>query len=208
MWLKKAEDIKSAYLNGDFSSKRKKLRAAGYPEVEEALLKWFKTARDHNVPISGPFMMQRAGELAVKLGIPKGEFKCSNGWLEHFKECHGISFKRICGEEKSVDTESDQMDEWHRSLSMIMKEYTPDHIYNANKTGIFFRCMPDKMLEFKNIDCQGGKQSKERITGLSVQTCPVQTSVRCWSLASRPNPGAFRTLGRFLQSMVPTRKPG
>ena len=165
-WLKKGEDIKNAYLNGDFSSKRKKLRTAGYPEVEEALLKWFKTARDHNVPISGPFMMQRAGELAVKLGIPMGEFKCSNGWLERFKERHGISFKRICGEEKSVDTESDQMDEWHRSLSMIMKEYTPDDIYNAEETGIFFRCMPDKTLEFKNIDCHGGKQSKERITGL------------------------------------------
>ena len=38
-WLKKADDIKNAFLNGDFSAKRKKLRTAGHPEVEEALLK-------------------------------------------------------------------------------------------------------------------------------------------------------------------------
>ena len=165
-WLKKADGIKNAFLNSDFSAKRKKLRTAGYPEVEEALLKWYKTARDHNVPISGPFMMQRAGELAEMLGIPKGEFKCSTGWLDRFKERHGISFKRICGEENAVDTGSDQMEEWHRTLSVILKEYSPDNVYNADETGIFFRCLPDKTLEFKNKDCHGGKQSKERITAL------------------------------------------
>lgn len=165
-WLKKADEIKNAFLTGDFSAKRKKLRTAGYPEVEEALLKWFKTARDHNVPISGPFMMQRAVDLAEKLGVPKGEFKCSNGWLDRFKERHGISFKRICGEENSVVTDSDQMEEWHRTLSIILKEYTPANVYNADETGLFFRCLPDKTLDFKNKDCHGGKQSKERITAL------------------------------------------
>ena len=73
-WLKKADDIKNAFLNGDFSAKHKKLRTAGHPEVEE-FLKWFKTARDNNIPLSGPFMMQRAGELAEKLGVPAGEFQ-------------------------------------------------------------------------------------------------------------------------------------
>ena len=165
-WLKKADDIKNAFLNGDFSAKRKKLRTAGHPEVEEALLKWFKTARDNNIPLSGPFMMQRAGELAEKLGVPAGEFKCSNGWLDRFKDRHGISFKRICGEENSVDTGSEQMEEWHRTLSMILKEYDPKNVYNADETGVFFRCLPDKTLEFKDKDCHGGKQNKERITAM------------------------------------------
>ena len=165
-WLKKAEDIKNAFLNGDYSSKQKKLRAAGFPEVEAALLKWFKTAQDHNVPISGPLMIQRAGELAEKLGVPKGEFKCSTGWLDRFKERHGISFKRVCREENAVDTGSTQMEEWHRTLSIILKEYTPDNVYNADETGLFFRCLPDKTLEFKNKDCHGGKQSKERVTAM------------------------------------------
>ena len=73
-------------------------------------------------------MIQRAGELAKKMGVPKGEFKCSTGWLDRFKERHGISFKRVCGEENAVDTGSTQMEEWHRTLSIILKEYTPDNV--------------------------------------------------------------------------------
>ena len=165
-WLKKADDIKNAFLNGDLSAKCKKLCTAGYPEVEEALLKWFKTARDNNIPLSGPFMMQHAGELAEKLGVPSGEFKCSNGWLDRFKDRHGISFKRICGEENYVDTGSEQMAEWHRTLIMILKKYDPKNVYNTDETGVFFRCLPDKTLEFKDLDCHGGKQKKERITAM------------------------------------------
>ena len=85
-WLKKADDIRNAFLNGEFSSRCKKLCTTGYPEVEEAILKWFKAVQDQNVPISGPIMMQRAEELAEKLGMPKGEFKCSNGWLDPSKK--------------------------------------------------------------------------------------------------------------------------
>lgn len=136
-WVKNADNIKNAFLNGEFSAKRKKLRAAGYPEVEEALLKWFKVARDHDVPISGPVMLEKAGELAEKLGVPKGEFKCSNGWLDRFKDRHGISFKKICGEANSVDTGSDQMEEWHRTLYIILKEYSPENVCNADETGLF-----------------------------------------------------------------------
>ena len=60
-------------------------------------MKWFKVARDNDIPISGPIMIQKARQLAEKLGVPKGEFKCSNGWLDWFKVRHGISFKKICG---------------------------------------------------------------------------------------------------------------
>ena len=140
-WLKKADGIKNAFLNGDFSAKRKKLPTAGDPEVEEALLKWFKTARDHNIPLSGPFMMQLAGELAEKLGVPAGESKWSNGWLDRFKDRHGISFKHICREENSVDSGIEQIEEWHQTLSMILKEYDPKNVYNADKTGVFFRSL-------------------------------------------------------------------
>ena len=106
-WVKKAAEIKNSYLNGDYNSKRKRLRPAGYPEVEKALLKWFKSARDVNVPISGPFLMEKANDLAKLLGVPDGQFKISSGWLERFKERHGISFKKVC----SVDLASDQKEE-------------------------------------------------------------------------------------------------
>ena len=49
---------------------------------------------------------------------------------------------------------------------MILKEYDPKNVYNADETGVFFRCLPDKTLEFKDKDCHGGKQNKERITAM------------------------------------------
>ena len=61
--VKTAAEIKNSYLNRDYKSKRKPLRPAGYPEVEEALLKWFKSARDVNVPISCPFLKRKRVSL-------------------------------------------------------------------------------------------------------------------------------------------------
>ena len=55
-WLKKADNIKSILLIGYFSAKPKKILAATYPEVKEALLKWFKTSLDNNVPVAIPFI--------------------------------------------------------------------------------------------------------------------------------------------------------
>ena len=37
-------------------------------------------------------------------------------------------------------------------------------VFNADETGLFYLCLPDKTLSFKGQQCSGGKQSKERIT--------------------------------------------
>ena len=69
--------------------------------------------------------MEKASDLDKLLGVPDGQFKISSGWLERFKERHGISFKKVCGKEKSVDLASDQMEEWHRTLSVLLKYPSP-----------------------------------------------------------------------------------
>ena len=193
-WIKKADEIKNSYLSGDFSSTRKKLRTAGYPEVEEALLTWFKSARDNNVPISGPFMMSKAEEFACRLGVPDGQFKCSCGWLERFKQRHGISFKHVCGEEKSVDINSNEMEEWQRTLSILLKEYMPEDVYNADETAIFYRLLPDKTLEFKNVNCHGGKQSKERITALVCANMNGTDKLPLYILGKSAKPRCFKNV--------------
>lgn len=101
-------------------------------------------------------MTEKARDLAKRLGVPQGLFKVSSGWLERFKERHGISLKKVCGEEKSDDVPSDQMEEWQRTLSLLMREYKPDDIYNADESGLFYRLLPDRTLEFKIVDFHGG----------------------------------------------------
>lgn len=39
---------------------RKKMRTAAYKVTEEAVLQWFKTARDQNVPVFGPLFITKA----------------------------------------------------------------------------------------------------------------------------------------------------
>lgn len=47
---------------------------------------------------------------------------------------------------------------------MLLKDYSPRNIFNADETGIFFRALPNKTLTLKHEKCTGGKLSKERLT--------------------------------------------
>lgn len=50
-------------------------------------------------------------------------------------------------------------------LNVIARsKHTSRHTFNADETGLFFKCLPDRTLTFKNEKCHGGKLSKERIT--------------------------------------------
>ncbi|XP_062567409.1 tigger transposable element-derived protein 4-like [Saccostrea cucullata] len=161
-WLKNAEKIKLAYEESSFGPQRKKMRKATYENTEQAVLQWFKAARDKNIPVSGPLLMAKSEEFATQLGDT--EFKYSMGWLDRFKERHAITFKRVCGESNSVNEKSTAMTEWSSNLKTLLDKYNPSDIYNADETGLFFRLLPDKTLEFKGVDCHGGKSSKDRLT--------------------------------------------
>jgi hypothetical protein len=127
---------------------RKRDKKARFPEVEEALLRWFTNARCQNVTISGDTMREEARQFASDLGVPQCDFDCSVGWLERFKVRHGIvEFKRVCGESKSGNHSSENMDVWKSRLSTILKDYHPNDIFNADETGIFYRLQPGKTLE-------------------------------------------------------------
>jgi len=111
-------------------------------------------------------MRENAKYFATKLGISDLEFDCSSVWLERFKVRHDISFKRVCGEANYVETNSIEMENWQTKLSKILQDYNPDQIYHADETGIFYRLLLDKTLEFKNVSCNGGKLSKDRLTAM------------------------------------------
>ena len=162
-WIKSADKIKEMCEN--CGSARKRLRTCKHPDVEDALFSWFKEARDKQIPLSGPILQNRAVKLAADLG--HSDFKCSDGWLSRFKERHAISFRVLSGEAASVQTDSAQLETWHSvTLPSIMSKYSPDNIYNADETGLFFKLQPNKSLVYKGERCHGGKQSKDRLTVL------------------------------------------
>lgn len=57
-WLKKKESIINAYQQ--CNPKRKNTITSTFNDVETAILKLFKSARDKNIPISGPMLTAQA----------------------------------------------------------------------------------------------------------------------------------------------------
>ena len=70
-------------------------------DVEEALLRWFSQARSHQFPVSGPILMEKAGQLASGLGV--ANFKANRWWLERWKTRNGTQFKKQHGEKQDAD---------------------------------------------------------------------------------------------------------
>jgi len=128
------------------STNSKRLKTCVYEDVDEAVLKWIQTMRDKNVPISGPFITEKALDFAKTLG--HDEFRGSSGWLEKFKRRHGIVAKVISGESKDVD-DNDSENWITETVSKILKDYKPENIFNADETALFFQCLPQKTLTFK-----------------------------------------------------------
>lgn len=83
--------------------------------------------------------------------IGETRFKCSTGWLDRFIDRHGITFKKVCSESRSVDVKSKDMTEW-AELKTLLSEFNLKDIFNANETGLCFHLLPDKVLDFKGSD--------------------------------------------------------
>ncbi|XP_043469542.1 tigger transposable element-derived protein 4-like [Leptopilina heterotoma] len=156
--LKEKDSIKSRCAEGHGNIKRN--RKIEFSDVENCLLEWIKEIRDKNIPMDGPLLKEKARDFATKIGIQ--DFSASNGWFEGFKRRHDIVFKTLSGESKSVDVRV--CNQWTKDLPNLLTEYDPEDIYNADETGLFFKCLPNKTFAFQGEKCHGGKQSKERIT--------------------------------------------
>jgi transposase len=205
-WIKNSDEIKKKYLSGEMSSQRKKCRIAKFPEVEEALLKWFKNARDQNIPLCGDTLKDQARFFATRFGISENEFDCSSGWLERFKVRHNITYKKVCGESKSVNQNSNEINDWKNKLSNILKDYSPDQIYNADETGLFFRLLPDKTFEFKDVKCHGGKQSKDRLTALVCANMSGTDKLPMFVIGKSKNPRCFKNVKSLPTEYVANKK--
>ena len=46
------------------------------------------------------------------------------------------------------------------TLPTLLSNYGPEDIYNADKFGLFYQCLPDKSYQLKTDKCTGGKHSK------------------------------------------------
>lgn len=175
------------------SLKSKKLKSCEFKDLEECVLKWLKQCRDKNVPIGGPILQEKAQQFAVELGYKN--FRASNGWLQNFKKRNELIFRKICGESASVD--DGVCLEWKDKLAELTEGYEPEDVFNADETGLFFKCLPDKTLSFKGDKCHGGKGSKHRLTVLLGANCTGTHKLNPLVIGKSLKPRCFKNVINF-----------
>ena len=143
---------------------RKRLRGPQYEDVDNTLYDstlydWYCLARQRLVPVTGP-MLQAESLITVRsLGI--NDFKASNSWLQRFKD---RNMKQLVVSGKSGDVNEETVTAWRERLVTLVHDYSPKDIWNEDKTGCFFRALPDKTLANAKKACKGGKKAKIHIT--------------------------------------------
>lgn len=89
---------------------------------------------------------EKAKELAVRLNIH--DFEASQGWLSNLKQRHSITLHSEQGEAGAVNIES--LEEWRQTvLKFVLTEFSPENVFNADETGLFWQLLPNKTLAFK-----------------------------------------------------------
>ncbi|XP_039747898.1 tigger transposable element-derived protein 4 [Pararge aegeria] len=155
------------------------------------MLSWFNNQRQNNVPISGPIVKAKAEKFANQLGII--DFKASEGWLGKFKHRHQITYGKMNGEARDVDM--NVTNNWISTVWPNLKmKYSPEDIFNADETGLFFKLTPDKTLKFKGEKCVGGKLSKERITVLMAANMSGTEKRKLLVIGKSKNPRCFKNI--------------
>lgn len=170
-------------------SQRKKIRAVKYDNIDQALLQWFTEQRAHGAPISGPLLLEKAKQFAEELG--HSDFKASSGFLDSFKDRHGITFRAICGESAAADTGA--ATQWKINvLPQLLQRYSDDDVYNADESALFYECLPNQTLAFKSDDCSGGKRSKQRVTLLFCCNMSGSDKRRLLMIGKHSRPRCFK----------------
>ena len=69
------------------------------PEVEAALLEWFREKRttSSDVPISHALLQQKAMDIARHMNIPEESFTSCSGFISRFKDRHAIVSRIAAG---------------------------------------------------------------------------------------------------------------
>ncbi|KFM76004.1 Jerky protein-like protein, partial [Stegodyphus mimosarum] len=122
----------------------------------------------------------------------------STGWLTKFKNRHGIRQLKISGEKASADTEAAEQfaDEF---IELITSEQlSPEQIYNADETGLFWQCVPRNTLTTSTEKAAAGvKDSKARLTILACTNAAGTHNCKLFVIGKHARTRAFKGVRIF-----------
>jgi hypothetical protein len=118
---------------------RKRARYGKFHDLELKLLEWIDKAlslmKQTKVGVSMSMILQKANQLGSQLG--KTDFKANKGWFHRFTKRHCLKRVKMHGEALDVDVASFEEDLVR--LKTILSNFEPNHIFNMDETGLFYR---------------------------------------------------------------------
>lgn len=142
--------------------------------------------------MSGPTIAAKAKIFFDLLGL-EGNFDASSGWLHRFKKRHGIREIGLHGEKLSGDQQA--ADDFQRDFEefVLSEDLSYEQIYNADESGLFWKCLPTRTLAFESEhQAAGHKSSKERITILPCSNAAGSHKLRLLVIGKSKKPRSFK----------------
>ncbi|XP_042910039.1 jerky protein homolog [Parasteatoda tepidariorum] len=147
--IKKQKDelIKFAYQSiTEKLASRQMLKKPKLEQLDSVLFKWFSIVRSEGKSVTGPMIVEKAKKFGQDLGVAESECNYSDGWLRNFKFRHGIRRLDVTGETLSANQNSAEKYKDEFEKIVVDNDLTPEQIYNADETGLLWRCLPTSTL--------------------------------------------------------------
>ncbi|GFO31781.1 tigger transposable element-derived protein 4-like [Plakobranchus ocellatus] len=72
----------------------------------------------------------------------------TRAWIDRFRLRHETGMKTVSGKSGSAPVEVTSV--WQRNeLSILLQECSAENIFNADESGLFYKCLPNRTLAKK-----------------------------------------------------------
>ena len=90
------------WLNVETTASNRVRHSSGqHVKLEEALMMWFNNVRSNHACVSDDMLIEKAKHFGAEFNVTN--FSYSRGWLQKFKNRHGIASKSLQGEASSAN---------------------------------------------------------------------------------------------------------
>lgn len=143
----------------------KKMNVSRYPALESKVLEWYEKSRQNGIFITGPMIIAKAIEIHKESGS-KDNFRASTGWLDRFKKRNGLKLDGLMDVKSDTKVDQNAIKSFAAHSQSIINYYnlSPEQIYNADETDLFWKLMPKPSSTDKDELEASIRIYRERIT--------------------------------------------
>ena len=125
---------------------------------------WFLKVRKKDCLVNGLFYVEKQRSWLKKMG--EVNFVATDGWFQRWKKRENIVYGKAFGEQLDANIEGAEM--WPKTQwPALIAQYSPDDIFNADETGLYFRALPELIYFTRNEKAKCCKTNKKRLTILA-----------------------------------------